>query len=256
MEHIASKKIVFSWSPSVALDELKEKPRYFENKSLKAMDSFTHARSHEFPHFPTRVDQYPINQEEVFSLHQTFPDIYSIRVFTGGSEVELIKNLHQLNLLSEQNVGCQHEDVSIEKIVRMVLPKLQTPEKLEEYLREGVISYAQFAASADISIEAENKGMITKTIESVGLSFHRYQDTLNTPYRGATYISYPTGIGAAILAFYTAREWAKENAHIKGVIRAEQLPDFFGEGLTDTVLRELSNNNIDLVSHTHALNRT
>lgn len=40
---------------------------------------------------PTR--QYPLYQEELLSLHRSFPEIKSIGVYTGGSEVELVKAL-------------------------------------------------------------------------------------------------------------------------------------------------------------------
>jgi hypothetical protein len=40
-------------------------------------------------------------------------------------------------------------------------------------------------------------------IATVGLSFLRYRELLGTPYAGATYISYPTAVGAAILGWHT-----------------------------------------------------
>ena len=39
------------------------------------------------------------------------------------------------------------------------------------------------------------------TIETMGLSDLRYRELLGSPYAGATYISYPTVVGAAILAW-------------------------------------------------------
>lgn len=61
-------------------------------------------------------------------------------------------------------------------------------------------------------------GKTVEVTETTGLSFHRYAKLLDTPYSGATYISYPTGVG-----------------------------------MVGEVKRELSSYLIDFVTHTHSL---
>ncbi|MBI2463396.1 saccharopine dehydrogenase [Candidatus Peregrinibacteria bacterium] len=245
LENIRSSEIVFSWSPQVAFDELEQKPRFFENKKLHTVEPFSHSMEYEFPHFKEPVEQYPLYQEEILSLHQTFPQIASIKVYTGGSEVELVKSLYQLNLLSKNDPVCKEAGISVEAIVRNAVPKMKTPDEMEQLVRKGVIKTAQFAAMAEITKD--------DVVEVTGLSFHRYKDLLNSPYRGATYISYPTGIGAAVMFYYTHKAWKQNRKNVNGIIRGEQLPMKIGPHLSETMKLELTKFGIDFVSHVHSL---
>jgi len=256
LEQINSQQIVFSWSPKVALEELEEKPRYIQNNKLVTVEPFSDSVAYEFPHSDTRVEEYPIYQEEVLSLHQTFPQASSIRVSGGGSDVELVKNLFQLNLLSKRNIECMEAGMSVEKIVRMVLPGMKSPQKIEQLLKEGVIKSAQFAAMAEITLEIKEDGQKPALMtESIGLSFHRYADLLGTPYSGATYISYPTGVGAAILLFYTHELWQKDKNQLRGILRAEELPPRMDTARVDLIKREMCAYKIDFISHTHSFTK-
>jgi saccharopine dehydrogenase-like NADP-dependent oxidoreductase len=254
LENIQSKKIVFAWSPSVALDELKENPKYLKDKKIYTDDPFENSKNYDFPHTFLPTEEYPINQEELFSIHQNYPEIPSIKIFTGGNEVELVKNLFQLNLLSEMDAGCNISGLSVEKIVRNVLPALLTPKKIEEYVRKKIINNAHFSAMADISVEVKNPNGKLRTFitESVGISFHRYLELLDTPYSGSTYISYPAGIGASIIAFYALESWTDSNDKLKGVLATEQLPKILGSKLSKILKNELSYYKIDIISHIHS----
>lgn len=150
-EQIESEQVVFSWSPKVALDELEQKPRCIQGDELVTIEPFSNSKSYEFPHFRESVAQYPIYQEELLSFHKSFPNISSLKVFSGGSEIELIKNLFQLNLLSKKDIACIADNLSVERVVRMVLPGLQSPKKIEDMNKSGIIKYAQFSAMAEIT---------------------------------------------------------------------------------------------------------
>ncbi|WP_296808758.1 hypothetical protein [Thiocapsa sp.] len=83
-------------------------------------------------------------------------------------------------------------------------------------------------------------------IETVGLSYLRYHDLLNTPYAGATYISYPTAVGAAILAWH-ALEYAREApGALVGVVGGEDLARLLPRMRADAVRRDLVAWDIDL----------
>lgn len=252
LEHIESNQVVFSWSPTIALDELEQRPRYLKDKNLTAIQPFSESQQYEFPHFQGKVAQYPIYQEEVLSFHDSFPEINSLRVSSGGSEVELIKNLFQLNLLSRKDIKCVEAKMSVDKIVRMVLPGMQSPQKIEKMLADEIIKYAQFAAIAEIILEVQkDKKRIVLMNEAIGLSFNTYQQLLGTPYSGATYISYPTGVGAAILLFYTYQSWQKDKKKFSGVIKAEELPAKIGSNVVYEIKCVMSSFMIEFVSHTH-----
>lgn len=254
LEHINSDQIVFSWSPKVALEELEQKPRYVENKKLITIEPFSKSQSYQFPHCKESINQYPIYQEEILSFRDSYPKVQTVRVSSGGSEVQLIKNLFQLNLLSKKNIECIKTNMSIEQIVRKVLPSLQSPQKIENMLSSGIIKHAQFAAMVEITIEVKNcTGKTTLMTETAGLSFHQYSKLLGTPYSGATYISYPTGISAAILLFYTHKLWQENKQQLSGILKTEQLPSKMGPKITDEIKREICSYMIDFVSHSHSL---
>ncbi len=243
LEEIRSREIAFSWSPQVAFDELEQKPRFFEAGALTTIEPFTSGTEYEFPHFKGVANLYPIYQEEVLSLHHSFPHIQSVQVRSGGSEIELIKNLYQLNLLSKDKPVCIDSGVSIDKVVRSVIPGLKTQKELDSMVREGIIMSAQFAAVAEIEKE--------HVTEVVGLSYHSYTKLPKTPYRGATYVAYPTGIGAAVLLFHSLAAWEAGKEQMQGVIRAEELPRLFGSVKTEKVIDDLARYDIDIISHTH-----
>jgi saccharopine dehydrogenase-like NADP-dependent oxidoreductase len=243
-ENIVSSEVIFSWSPKEAFNELEQKPDWFENDKLITIEPFTNEKSYIFPHFKDKIQQYPISQEEVFSLHQTYPHISTIRAYSGGSEVELVKNLFQLNLLSKNTPVCKDSDMSIEEIVTGALPGLRTSEKLGDLLRKGVIKSAQFASMVEIMKE--------DVVEVTGLSFNHYLDLLDSPYEGATYISYPAGIGAAIMFFYTYKLWTKDKKNTNGIIRGEQLPYKMGLEMSAMMKVTLVKYGIDFISHSHS----
>lgn len=62
--------------------------------------AFGEARSCGFPHQPGEVMTYPVYQKEILSL-RSYLSIGAIRMFVGGSEVELIKSLFSVEPVVE-----------------------------------------------------------------------------------------------------------------------------------------------------------
>jgi len=246
LEDIDSDSIVFSWSPIVALEELAQQPRVLTYGRMQVLEPFSEACEYHFPHEPSPSRQYPLYQEELLSLHRSFPDIESIAVYTGGSEVELVKALFQLNLLSKRSLP-DRPDMTVEAVVRAILPGMNKPRRIEEYLRNGTIRRAHFAAAAEIRVSETVRNERQTVIETVGLSYLRYPGTLDSAYAGATYISYPTAVGAAILAWH-ALEYACTEAggELRGVITGEDLARILPRPRADAVRRDLVGWDIDL----------
>jgi len=247
LEEMQSKQLIFSWSPHVAIEEISFKPHFFKKNKLKSIEPFSKSKTYKFPYFKNFVEVYPVFQEEVISLKQSFKEVEDIKMFVGGNEIELMKNLYQLNLLSNKYCyGYKDSQISINSIIKDVIPKMKTPQTIEEYTLNKTIKHSEFSAIADIYLEIsypQNEKKI-KSVESIGISFNRYTDLVKTPYSGATYISYPTGIGAGILIFYTLL--AKENTPINGVLLSEKLPELLGATLNDIIKRELTSYKIYL----------
>lgn len=246
LEDIDSDSIVFSWSPIVALEELAQQPRVLNYGRMQVLEPFSEAREYHFPHEASASRQYPLYQEELLSLHRSFPDVESIAVYTGGSEVELVKALFQLNLLSKRSLP-DRPDLTVEAVVRAILPGMNKPRRIEEYLRNGTIRRAHFAAAAEIRISETVRNERQTVIETVGLSYLRYPETLNSPYAGATYISYPTAVGAGILAWH-ALEYLRTDAGagLRGVVTGEDLARILPRPRADAIRRDLVGWDIDL----------
>lgn len=246
LEDIDSDSIVFSWSPVVALEELAQHPRILRDGRMLVLDPFSEAREYHFPHEASPSRQYPLYQEELLSLHRSFPEIESIGVYTGGSEVELVKALFQLNLLSKRSLPDRPE-MTIEAMVRAILPGMNKPRRIEEYLRNGTIRRAHFAAAAEIRVSETVRNERQTVIETVGLSYLRYPELLDSPYAGATYIAYPTAAGAAILAWHTLDYLsAKPTKALSGVITGEDLARILPRPRADAIRRDLVAWDIDL----------
>jgi hypothetical protein len=251
LEDIDADAVIFSWAPAVALDELSQSPLHLDNGRIVVHEPFTAGRDYRFPHEPRSWRQYPLYQEELLSLHRTYPDIETIRIYTGGSEVELVKALHQLNLLSKESLG-DNSELTIEAVVRAAMPGMKKPRRIEDYLRSGVIRRTHFCAAAEIRVSEAVRNERQTIIETVGLSFLRYRDLLNTPYAGATYISYPTAVGAAILGWHTlCQTWGKPGS-IVGVVTGEDLARLLPRAKIDAVRRDLVAWDIDLFESTRA----
>lgn len=249
LEEIQSKQLIFSWSPKVAIEEISYSPLFFKKNKLKKIEPFSKSKTYKFPYFKNFVELYPVFQEEIISLKQSFKDVENIKMFVGGNEIELMKNLYQLNLLSNKYCyGYKDSEISIHSIIKDVIPKMKSPQIIEDYIKNKTIKYAEFCAIADIYLEIsypQNSKKI-KNVESIGISFNKYTNLIKTNYSGSTYISYPTGIGAGILIFYTL---LNQNFNdIKGVLVTEKLPSILGPVTNDIIKRELSSYKINLIN--------
>ncbi|MFX4219439.1 saccharopine dehydrogenase C-terminal domain-containing protein [Aliarcobacter butzleri] len=249
LEEIQSKQLIFSWSPKVAIEEISYSPLFFKKNKLKKIEPFSKSKTYKFPYFKNFVELYPVFQEEIISLKQSFKDIENIKMFVGGNEIELMKNLYQLNLLSNKYCyGYKDSEISINSIIKDVIPKMKSPQIIEDYIKNKTIKYAEFCTIADIYLEIsypQNSKKI-KNVESIGISFNKYTNLIKTNYSGSTYISYPTGIGAGILIFYTL---LNQNFNdIKGVLVTEKLPSILGPVTNDIIKRELSSYKINLIN--------
>lgn len=121
---------------------------FYKKNKPKTIEPFSKSKVYKFPYFRNIVDIYPVFQEELISLKQSFPQIENLKLFVGGSEIELMKNLYQLNLFS--NKYCYENSdskISINTIIKNIVPKMKTPEIVEDYIKKKTIKYAVFTSS-------------------------------------------------------------------------------------------------------------
>ena len=248
LEELVSSRVLFSWSPKVALDELMAKPAYISGGELVRLSPFSSIRPFRFDSSHD-TETYPIFQEEILSLHQSYPEIEEIRLYCGGNEVELFKNLFQLNLLSRDlKVG----SAPVEQVVRKVLPKMKSPRVIEYYNKRRIIKSARFEVVAEIELNSPGRQSV---IEGVGIRFSRYHDLLGTPYSGATYIAYPTGVAAAVLIYYALRA-KQRGAGLRGMLSPELLPKLLGGETVGRIKHELAELGIEFTTRLSGVHKT
>ncbi len=131
-------------------------------------------------------------------------------------------------------------------MVKAVLPRMKQPRRIEEYLRDGTIRRAHFCAAAEIRTSESVRNERQTLVETVGFSYLRYRGLLDTPYAGATYISYPTAVGAAILAWHILEHSREAPGSIRGVVTGEDLAALLPRQRIDAVRRDLAAWDIDL----------
>lgn len=76
---------------------------------IQVLEPFSAPRDHPFPGLVEPSRQHRLDQEELLSRHCSFPEIESIGVDTGGSEVESVQALFQCNVLSKRTLPRQSE---------------------------------------------------------------------------------------------------------------------------------------------------
>jgi hypothetical protein len=131
-------------------------------------------------------------------------------------------------------------------MVRAILPGMQRPRRIEELLRSGVIRRTHFCASAEIRVSETVRSERQTVVETVGLSYHRYSDLLGSPYAGSTYISYPTGVGAAIVAWHALQYALAAPGRLVGVLSGEDLAQLLPARSAEAIRRDLVGWDIDL----------
>jgi hypothetical protein len=126
------------------------------------------------------------------------------------------------------------------------MPGMKKPRRIEDYLRSGVIRRTHFCAAAEIRVSESVRNERQTLIETVGLSYLRYRGLLDTPYAGATYISYPTAVGAAILAWHSLGHGWEVPGSLRGVLTGEDLAGLLSPARVYAVRRDLAAWDIDL----------
>lgn len=176
---------LFSRSPKLALDELVSDAYYIHNKKLEKTWPFHNVSCcNDKKHF----NYYRVSQEEIISLKQSYPDIDTIEMFAWGAEIEQIRFLHNIGLLSKEKVGKS----SLLDIVKSKLPNAAQKYEMIDAWERGFIDDAWFKAKIDIFDKKNNKTSI-----KIVFDFNAFKKIQNTVYQWATSISYPTWLWAA-----------------------------------------------------------
>ncbi len=200
-ENFNSMVPLFSWSPSVALDEVLTPAFVLDDGVVRLDKPFTLIG---YCVGNKCFNYYEITQEELLNMYHHYKDsLRSLKIAVGWSEVEHIKLLYTMGLLSdEQRVG----ELSLLDIVKSKMPKAATKEEMIDAMEKWLIDDAGF--SFHIELGGHDKIYVVRAV----FDFDAFRDLKNTSYYGATSISYPTGISAGYI-WWLAQSFAQ-----KGVV--------------------------------------
>jgi len=216
IEDLDSKEMIMSWSPEVILDELTASPLAYKNGSFVFSKPFGDSEIYEFPNIGLKrlVNLYG---DEVATL-PLYLRLKNLDFKSGGSEMDVAVELYNSGKLSTlSNV------------------KVPSPQEMDEMLSKGLINNAIFVSTVEGTGKKSNeKMMIKKTVIYPDLR------QISKKLKGATYISYPTGIAAAA--------FSKIIPHLSnfGVFPPEALNTEF----QNAVLSDLEKQGISVISQT------
>lgn len=191
LEHLDSDGYIPSWSPATALEEYAATPYDYENGMWVEVNKGVHGMQ-KFTSLEKEVTVGPLFQEEALSIARAYPDIKKVDMFAGGSEIETVTKYIEAGKTDELSRICHSSVCQLAK------------------LKDMSIHAAAFEAIIEVSTGMEHSKVSIRYILDKRLS--------EGAYAGATYVSYPTGVGGAVLLYISLMQ-----SGLAGVIDATTL---------------------------------
>ncbi len=173
---------------------------------------------------------YLVPHDEVFTLPY-FVDTGSLLVMSSGSDVEILRALYRLGMLSDKEINLGKIKVAVGDFIASLIPNPPAGKKFLRLLEEGVVEDGVFGIFVDVYGSVSNR-----QARSRYFVIFPSQKKILSLMPGATYISYPTSVCA--LSFLKA--FLKKGRGLKGIFPPENLP----RHVRKKALEELKNNGI------------
>ncbi|MEM2677359.1 MAG: hypothetical protein QXU62_01840, partial [Thermofilaceae archaeon] len=162
---------------------------------------------------------YTVLNDECYTIPR-FLRTRNFDYYAGGSDVEVLRALYRLGILSSEPVRIGKALVRPKDLLYRVLPPSPRPSDVLRVCREGELEDAYFAI--EVTAEGEAGG---EPAESKRFVFFPSQRRVNEILPGATYITYPTSLCVAALLY------SVKGRRLQGVLPGEALPRYFRRGL-------------------------
>lgn len=191
IEDLRSKELIFSWSPDVILDLLGSSPLSYKNGKFKLVKPFGDPETYPFPESIGKRYMVDLYGDEVATI-PLFLKIKNLDFKIGGSEMDFAKSLNDMGIFSKKKVSVGKNKVSPAEVFSKIMPKIPTPEDLGNMLKDGKVDNAIFVSTVEVI--GKKSGKYTKMRSTV---IYPTLKNIFKKFKGATYISYPTGIAAS-----------------------------------------------------------
>jgi len=176
------------------------------------LEPFGESTVFELPEPLGTVRCYAILNDEAYTIPH-FVKLRNFQYYAGGSDVETLRALYRLGILSGERVRIGKALVSPRELLYHILPPSPAPEEVLRMVREGELEDAYFA----IEVAAEGE-VGDEPAESRRFVLFPSQRKVNELLPGATYITYPTALCTVALLR------ALRGRRLRGVLPGEALP--------------------------------
>ena len=216
---------LWSWSPSVAIDEMLTKPVYIENNKIKYGEVFD---PQEKCVGKKKTHYYRVTQEELVDIRSYYPAIGDIAMYVTWSEIEKVKFLYDIWLLSDDKIGKQ----TLLDITKSKMPRSATPRQIIQAHQNKLIDDARFGFDIKI-IWSDNK------IHHISLDYDidAFKKVQKTTFVWSTSISYPTGVWASMIASMILDE---NKVSIKGIYNCMQIWEIIDLKCIKSIVKSLN----------------
>ncbi len=192
------------------------------------LEPFEESVTVEFPE-PVGVHRcYTLANDESYTVPR-FLRVGSYEYYAGGSDIEMLRALYRMGILSGEPVLVGRARVRPRDLLYRILPPSPVPSEVLRVCEEGELEDAYFA----IEVLAEGEVSGEKVVSRRYVLFPS-QRRVNELLPGATYITYPTALCAVELLRVLQR------GRLRGVLPGEALP----RGVRRALLERLEANGI------------
>ena len=184
----------------------------YRNGRFVWLEPFGESTVFELPEPIGALRCYAILNDEAYTVPH-FVRLRNFLYYAGGSDVETLRALYRLGILSGERVRVGKALVSPRELLYHILPSSLTPEEVLRMVREGELEDAYFA----IEVVAEGEVSGEPALSRRFVLFPN-QRRVNELLPGATYITYPTALCTVSLLR------ALRGRRLRGVLPGEALP--------------------------------
>ncbi|ABL78600.1 saccharopine dehydrogenase family protein [Thermofilum pendens] len=184
----------------------------FRGRKYSLREPFSESALCNFPEPIGPVRCYSVSNDEAYTI-PAFLRISNFYYLAGGSDIEVLRALYRLGILSDVPVKLRKATVTPRELLYHILPPTPSPEYIVRVVKEGDLEDAYFA----LQVYAEGEVRGERAVSKRYLVFPS-QRRVNELMPGATYITYPTAL--SLLAVLSA----VKGRRLRGVVPGEALP--------------------------------
>jgi saccharopine dehydrogenase (NAD+, L-lysine-forming) len=192
LEHQASEKVVFSWSPETTLDMLRSKPLIYREGRFALSEPFGEVEEFGFPKPFGRRSVAAIYGDEVATVPR-YIKVRNMDVKASGADIDFSMMIQRLGLLNRESVLVEGKRMKPLDLLAAMCPKVPGPREMAGLIRKGVIRNGRFISC----VEATGKKDGLPARYRMCAVYPDIRKIIRD-FGGATYVSYPSGLAASI----------------------------------------------------------